>query len=133
MLRRPNGAQAPGTQLSARLLRRGQGRRRAPGQAATPRPQLRRLPQPQPAGLRQDPATAEALYETLIDDPAVYPAYYIGYLEILELRDTAEELLGEEYTAKAFHQFLMEIGPAQFEIIEERMLEWIEEELSEAA
>ena len=80
-----------------------------------------------------DPATAEALYETLIDDPAVYPAYYIGYLEILELRDTAEELLGEEYTAKAFHQFLMEIGPAQFEIIEERMLEWIEEELAEAA
>ena len=44
-----------------------------------------------------------------------------------ELRDKAEETLGDKFDLKEFHTFLLDIGPAQFEIIEERMEEWMKE------
>lgn len=43
----------------------------------------------------------------------------------MELRSEAEEALGERFDSKAFHTFLLDLGPAQFEIIEERMQEWV--------
>lgn len=41
------------------------------------------------------------------------------------MRDKAEKKLGEDFTLKDFHKFMIEIGPAPFYIIEDRMDDWM--------
>ncbi len=72
-----------------------------------------------------DAKIAGAIYDTLLEEPAVYLPYAVGYLELEELRGKAEHTLGKKFVAKDFHQFLLEIGPAPFEIIEDRMVSWM--------
>jgi len=69
---------------------------------------------------------AGVIYDTLLEEPAVYLPYAVGYLEIMELRKKAERLLADDFVAKEFHTFLLDIGPAQFDIIEDYLDEWIE-------
>ena len=59
------------------------------------------------------------------DAPPVFP-YYVGYLELEELKNTAQEALGEKFCLKDFHKFYLEIGPASFPVISDRLDEWIE-------
>lgn len=73
-----------------------------------------------------DEEIAGDIYDTLLEEPAIYLPYAIGYLEIKELRKTAEQQLGNDFVAKDFHQFLLDMGPAQFGIIEDYMYKWIE-------
>lgn len=70
---------------------------------------------------------AGKIYNALIEEPGVYLPYAIGYLEIMELRDKAEKELGDKFSMKDFHQFLLETGPAQFDIIDDSMEQWIED------
>lgn len=72
-----------------------------------------------------DKETIDSIYNTMINEPAVYLRYYIGYKEILNLKATAEEALGSGFNLKEFHRFILEIGPSQFDIIENRMTDWI--------
>lgn len=67
------------------------------------------------------------IYDTLLEEPAVYLPYAVGYLEIKELRKKAENSLGNQFDPKSFHQFLLDIGPAQFGVINDRFDEWIGE------
>jgi len=68
---------------------------------------------------------ADSIYDTLLEEPAIYLPYAIGYLEIEELRQEAEQKLGKKFNVKAFHKFLLDIGPAQFDVIKEYMEVWI--------
>ena len=69
--------------------------------------------------------SSDEIYQTLVEMPAVYLSYSVGQLEMEDLRAKAEKALGNRFSAKAFHTFLLDVGPAQFEIIRERMREWI--------
>lgn len=60
---------------------------------------------------------ADHVYELVVETPANYLKYYVGYLEFLELKKDAENLYGSDYSDKAFHQALLSIGPAPFSII----------------
>ncbi len=66
------------------------------------------------------------IYYTMVDDPAIYLRYYVGYLEIISLKEKASEALGSGFDTKEFHRFLLEIGPCQYDIIEDRMDDWID-------
>jgi len=70
--------------------------------------------------------TANKIYTTLLEEPAIYLPYAVGYLQIEKLRNEAEASLGDKFVAKDFHQFLLDIGPSQFEIIKEHMNTWIQ-------
>lgn len=72
-----------------------------------------------------DEDIAEQIYTTLLEEPAIYLPYAVGYLEIMELRNKAEVRLGEDFVAKDFHQFLLDMGPASFPVIEDYMDQWI--------
>jgi uncharacterized protein (DUF885 family) len=72
-----------------------------------------------------DTEIAEAIYYTLLEEPAIYLPYAVGYLEIMELRERAEDSLGDKFNMKDFHQFLLDIGPAQFYVIDNHLTEWI--------
>jgi uncharacterized protein (DUF885 family) len=76
-----------------------------------------------------DSTIAELIYNTLLEEPAIYLPYAVGYLEMQELRDKAENALGDKFIAKDFHQFILDIGPAQFEIIDNYMDSWVDHSL----
>ena len=59
-------------------------------------------------------SSAGPIYKAICDAPANYPKYYVGYLEILNLKNTAKELWGENYSDYAFHQWLLETGGGDF-------------------
>ncbi len=73
-----------------------------------------------------DEKIAAMIYATLLEEPAIYLPYAVGYLEIMELRGKATTALGDKFVAKDFHQFLLDIGPAQFGVIENYMASWVE-------
>ncbi|HHT97780.1 MAG TPA: DUF885 domain-containing protein [Clostridiales bacterium] len=68
---------------------------------------------------------SKEIYKTLLEEPGIYLPYSVGCLEILNLRDKAEGSLKEDFNLKEFHRFLLEIGPAQFHIIETELDSWI--------
>lgn len=74
----------------------------------------------------EDSDIAENIYNTIIADPGVYLQYHIGYLEICSLRDKAKKELGESFNLKNFHEFFLNIGPAQYDIIEKYLNVWIQ-------
>lgn len=65
-----------------------------------------------------DTETVQKIYEYIVGEPAVYLQYYVGYLEILELKEMAQKKYGNQFNEMAFHQALLDIGPAPFDIIE---------------
>lgn len=78
-----------------------------------------------------DAEVAELIYNTLLEEPAIYLPYAVGYLEIQELKDKAEASLGNRFVTKDFHKFLLDIGPAQFGVIEDYMNVWMEHRSSQ--
>lgn len=71
------------------------------------------------------PEYASALYEAMVDNPSNYLEYYGGYLEFSDMRRRAEHALKDKFSLKDFHQFLLDIGPAPFPVIRERLNGWI--------
>lgn len=72
-----------------------------------------------------DEETIRNFYYAVIEDPANYLKYTIGYLEFLELRKEAQAALKDEFVLKDFHEFILKIGPAPFDIIEERLKDFV--------
>lgn len=64
------------------------------------------------------------IYRLIVEEPAHYLKYYIGYLEFLNLKEYAEEMYGEHYSDYGFHEALMKMGPAQFPILKEYLPEY---------
>jgi len=67
--------------------------------------------------------SVDLIYQTLVAEPGAYLPYAVGYLEFVELQELAKELWEEEYSDYAFHEFLLEIGPMPFGVLEEIMRE----------
>lgn len=62
---------------------------------------------------------ADHVYELVVETPANYLKYYVGYLEFEELKKDTRLRYGSDYDDKAFHQALLAIGPAPFSIIQD--------------
>lgn len=71
-----------------------------------------------------DDKTIQTLYTTMLDEPALYPQYGVGYLEFINLKNIAKKELGNKFNLKEFHTFLLDIGPSQFDVIESRLHTW---------
>lgn len=68
-----------------------------------------------------DAGTVEEIYELIIGSPANYLKYYIGYVEFLELKKEWLEDKGEDFSQKEFHEAVLKVGPAPFDIVEQYM------------
>lgn len=72
-----------------------------------------------------DAEAVEQIYELIIGSPANYLKYYIGYVEFLELKkDWISKK--EEFSQKEFHEAVLTVGPAAFEIVEKYMWDILE-------
>ena len=58
-------------------------------------------------------------------------AYKIGQLKMLELRQEAEIALGGDFDIRAFHDALLGAGATPLDVLEARMDQWLEQQLSE--
>ncbi|MDE5864604.1 MAG: DUF885 domain-containing protein [Lachnospiraceae bacterium] len=65
---------------------------------------------------------AENLYSYVVEAPANYLSYLIGYLEIIDLKQLYKNQEMENYSEKSFHQRLLDIGPSDFETLRNFML-----------
>lgn len=69
----------------------------------------------------KDENTIREIYELIISDPANYLKYYVGYLEILDLKKEMQKKKKENFSQKQFHKSILDIGPAPFDIVEKWM------------
>lgn len=84
-------------------------------------------------GIGLDSETIDFYYDTYaVGSPVTCLVYWMGYLEIGSLRDEAQVALGDDFDLKEFHRFLLETGPASFDLIRERMDVWVADQQAEA-
>jgi uncharacterized protein (DUF885 family) len=72
------------------------------------------------------PARAVSEAERFMAIPGQALAYKIGQLKIRELRDRAEQRLGERFDVVAFHREVLEDGPMPLSMLEAKVERWIE-------
>lgn len=66
----------------------------------------------------------ESIFSALVENPANYLEYYVGFLEIINMRDSAQESMGDNFNLKNFHKFLLDLGPAPFSVIQPYFQTW---------
>jgi len=70
-----------------------------------------------------DANSCRSVYTYIAQNPCNYPKYYLGYLEILSLKEQAQTLWGKDYSDYRFHCFLLDSGPSDFLSLQERLTE----------
>lgn len=70
-------------------------------------------------------ASVHDMFMLVKQQPANYLKYYLGYLEICSLRDQAKEALGDDFELIEFHKFILDYGPAPFELLNDYFKEWV--------
>lgn len=70
----------------------------------------------------KDQDVINSIFYAMVDEPANYLQYYVGYLEISQLKKLAQKTMMFRYSDLEFHTMLLNIGPAPFPIIEEYMM-----------
>ncbi len=65
--------------------------------------------------------TARNVYHYIAEEPSNYLKYYLGYLEILQLKEDALKLWGENYSDLRFHTFFLNCGPSDFTTLSEAL------------
>lgn len=76
----------------------------------------------------QPEEVAESIFHTMIETPANYLSYYVGCMEFMNMRKTAEKQLGDQFDEKEFHTFLMNLGTAPFDVIQPYFTSWLMEQ-----
>lgn len=63
--------------------------------------------------------TAGSLYNTILEAPANYLKYYVGYLNFLDLQNYLKNALGDQFSLKEYHARVLAIGPCSFSVLKE--------------
>lgn len=75
------------------------------------------------------PARAISEAERFMAIPGQALAYKIGQLKIREIRDRAEDRLGDEFDVVAFHREVLKDGPMPLSMLESKLSRWVEAQL----
>lgn len=66
-----------------------------------------------------DPLVLESIYHLIIGTPTNYLKYYLGYLEIYDLKKEIAGELQTKFSQIDFHEAVLSAGPAPFDIVNE--------------
>ena len=69
--------------------------------------------------------TCDGQYDLVLESPTNYLKYYLSGAKFQDLYDKSEEALGERFDSVEYHEALLSIGPAPFDLLEERVDEYI--------
>lgn len=75
-----------------------------------------------------DAAVVKEVYDYIVAEPGNYLKYFMGYLEIQELKKYCKELMGKKYSELEFHTFFLNQGPSSFSVLKKRCEEAFGEE-----
>ena len=64
---------------------------------------------------------SDSFYDMILEAPANYLKYYVGYLCFSDLRDSVKKVQGDDFSLKEFHKEVLTIGPAPFSVLEKYM------------
>ncbi|MBM6668087.1 DUF885 family protein [Lacrimispora saccharolytica] len=64
-----------------------------------------------------DTALADEIFQYIVETPANYLKYYLGYLNFEDLKQEMQQIQQEDFSLKDFHKQLLEIGPAPFPVV----------------
>lgn len=70
-------------------------------------------------------ATKEA-YDLARSNPGYFLPYTVGYLKMIDMRETAESELGSSFDAKEYHTFIMNLGITSIDVYEKALDMWLE-------
>ncbi len=71
---------------------------------------------------------ASDIMNYVIAEPANYQMYVLGWLEFEELRDYAETELGDKFDECDFHQVILDAGPCQFYLLQDRVEQYVNQQ-----
>lgn len=74
-------------------------------------------------------SAAQNIYQAVLEAPANYLKYYLGYVEFELLKTKANAALRDSFELKDFHSFLLSTGPAPFPVLETYLQKWIKEQV----
>lgn len=77
-------------------------------------------------GMVLDEESLSALYKQLQANPAAFVPYYVGYEKIAQMKEEAQETLGDNFDHKLFHEALLETGTAPFDVVERHIDRYVE-------
>ena len=67
--------------------------------------------------------TADAFFNTILEAPANYLKYYVGYLCFEDLKQAALKKEGASFSLKNFHKKILETGPCPFPVLYKYVLQ----------
>ena len=73
-----------------------------------------------------DESAAEAIYDQIVYNPTAFLSYYVGYQEIMTMKEEAMESLGDTFHELEFHTALLKSGAAPFSVVERNIEAYIE-------
>ncbi len=74
---------------------------------------------------QQSDEVVDAVYCAMVENPSNYLSYYVGCMEILNMRKIAEKELKDRFDLKKFHRFILDMGPAPFDVIQPYFTSWL--------
>ena len=74
-------------------------------------------------GLKSD--KAGEMYTLFLGDPAVYLSYSVGYFEMQDLRDYAEQSLGSKFNLVEYHKAILDAGPCKYAQLKKKVDKYI--------
>lgn len=70
-------------------------------------------------------SVTDSMFEAMVENPANYLSYFVGAMEFQSMRSTAMKTLGSSFDARRFHQFLLDMGNAPFDVIQAYFTSWL--------
>lgn len=77
-------------------------------------------------GFSLDDKGAKESYVQLQANPCAFEPYYVGYHEIVAIKENAMNKLGEKFDNKEFHTALLKSGNTPFSVVEKNMKDYID-------
>lgn len=69
--------------------------------------------------------TVKYFYDTVTGDPGSFIPYTVGYIKMIDMREHAEEVLGDDFDAVEYHEWVKDMGITSFDIYEEQLELWL--------
>ena len=77
-------------------------------------------------GFILDDESIKAQYAQLQANPTAFEPYYVGYHEIISMKEDVQQTLGRHFNEKEFHTALLESGNAPFPVVQQHIDAYVE-------
>ena len=69
---------------------------------------------------------AQDIIDYVVAEPGNYQMYCTGWLEFEELKEYAQDELGDKFDEQEFHKVILDAGPCQFWLLREKVEEYVD-------